>query len=89
MEKYFFFCPNCKHEETADTLPMGTVGNIRDGFGTPINHFECPICHNLDAGYMRLGVGRMLELNRNEQTRYFKDVIALYQGIRGFAENKQ
>lgn len=54
MKGYYFYCPNCGSEDTATTLPAGTVPNIRDGYGTPIHHFECPQCHNLDAGYMRL-----------------------------------
>lgn len=86
--KYYFFCPNCKYENMVDVLPKGTIGNIRDGYGTPIHHFECPMCHNLDAGYMQFGLGRMDELPISEQKKYFQDVIALYQGIRGFAKIK-
>lgn len=81
---YYFFCPNCKHEDTVDKLPKGTVGNIRDGYGTPIHHYECPMCHNLDAGYMAFSLGKMDELSVNEQIEYFQDVIGMYQGRRGF-----
>ena len=71
--KYYFFCPNCKHEDTVASLPIGTVGigtvgNIRGGYGVPIHHFECPMCSNLDAGYMRLNIGKMSELPEDEQT---------------------
>lgn len=82
---YYFFCPNCGCEDKVKSLPKGTVGNIRDGYGTPINHFECPICSNLDAGYMRFNLGKTDELSGSEQIRYFQDVIRHYQGIRGFA----
>ena len=71
-----------------DALPKGTIGNIRDGYGTPIHHFECPMCHNLDAGHMQFSLGHMDELPVSKQKEYFQDVIALYQGIRGFAKIK-
>lgn len=86
--KYYFFCPNCKYENMVDVLPKGTIGNIRDGYGTPIHHFECPMCHNLDAGYMQFGLGCMDKLPVSNQKKYFQDVITLYQGIRGFAKIK-
>lgn len=81
--RYYFYCPNCGFEETVPVLPKGTVGNIRDGFGTPIHHFECPECHNLDAGYMRFGLGNMSELPDDGQKKYFQSVIRMYQNIRG------
>lgn len=83
MRGYYFYCPHCGVENTTKTLPTGTVLNIRDGYGTPINHYECPCCHNLDAGYMRFGLGRMSELSDDEQKKYFRDVIGMYQNIRG------
>lgn len=83
MKEYYFYCPNCKAEYIARSLPEGTVANIRDGYGTPIHHYECPRCHNLDAGYMRFGLGKMDELPREEQEAYFRDVIGMYQNIRG------
>lgn len=83
MKGYYFYCPNCGSEDVVKTLPAGTVANIRDGYGTPIYHFECPQCHNLDAGYMRFGLGRMNELPDYKQKEYFRDVIGMYQNIRG------
>lgn len=83
MKEYYFYCPNCKSEHIVRSLPEGTVPNIRDGYGTPIHHYECPHCHNLDAGYMRFGLGKMDELPREEQEAYFRDVIGMYQNIRG------
>jgi hypothetical protein len=75
---FFFYCPHCGNEKEVAQLPRGTVGNIRDGYGTPIYHFKCEQCSNLDAGYMRERDG-----NDNEK-RYYRDVISRYQGIRGF-----
>lgn len=87
MAKHYFYCPKCGFEEVIETsLPNGTVPNIRDGYGTPIYHYECPQCHNLDAGYMRLGLGRMNELPDDEQKEYFRGVISIYQNIRGVKE---
>lgn len=83
MKEYYFYCPNCGAEYVARSLPEGTVPNIRDGYGTPILHYECPRCHNLDAGYMRFGLGRMNELSDDEQKKYFRYVIGMYQNIRG------
>ncbi len=78
MAKYYFFCPNCKLEKEVDRLPRGTVPNIRDGYGVPINHYKCEKCANLDAGFMRERA-----CDRDEK-QYYKDIISLYQGIRGF-----
>ena len=83
---YYFFCPKCGHEDKVSSLPKGTIGNLRDGFGTPIYHFECPVCSNLDAGYMMFNLGKMCELPEHEQIIYFQEVISYYQGVRGFAE---
>lgn len=80
MLRYYFYCPKCGTEAILHgSLPSGTLANIRDGYGTPIHHYECPQCHNLDAGYMRFGLGKMNELSNNEQMRYFRDVIKMYQ----------
>lgn len=49
MANYYFYCPKCGHEDKVNKLPEGTVGNLRDGWGTPIHHYECPKCHNLDV----------------------------------------
>ena len=87
MVKYYFYCPNCKHEDIVVSIPDGTVGNIRDGYGTPIHHFECPVCSNLDAGYMMFNLRGMSEVSEDDQRRYFQSVIEIYQGIRGFANN--
>lgn len=82
---YYFYCPNCNYENIVDTIPKGTIGNTRGGYGTPIRHFECPNCFNLDAGYMQFNIGRMGELPINNQKKYFQKVITEYQGIRGFS----
>ncbi len=81
---YYFYCPNCKFEEIVEgILPNQVVPNIRGGYGTPIYHYKCPICHNLDAGYMRFGINKMAELPDDEQKQYFRSVIDMYQNIRG------
>lgn len=76
MGKYYFYCPKCGLEDaTSMSLPEGTAPNIRDGFGRPIHHYECPQCHNLDAGYIRFDA-----MNVNEETKaYFRSVISMYQ----------
>lgn len=83
MNKYYFYCPNCKLEGEVDELSLGTMANTRGGYGTPIYHFECLQCHNLDAGFMRYGVGKMSEIGMEEQKQYFRSVISQYQNIRG------
>lgn len=84
MIRHYFYCPQCGFEEVIGAmLPKGTVPNVRDGYGTPIHHYECPQCHNLDAGYMQFGLGKMSELTDEEQKEYFKSVIGMYQNIRG------
>ncbi len=87
---YYFYCPYCGYEYKVKSIPIPkmTIPNIRDGFGTPIYHYECPQCSNLDAGFMKFGIGRNGELSEEEQIKYFKSVISYYQGIRGFAKNK-
>lgn len=87
--KYYFYCPNCEYEEVVTKLPKGTIGNCRDGWGTPIHHFECSKCHNLDAGYMAFGVNAMSELTEEEQKEYFQHVIGMYQNIRGIKERSK
>lgn len=84
--KYYFYCPHCGNEYDAQRLPNGTVPNIRDGFGIPIYHYECAKCGNLDAGFMRHsseGDGR--GWNYDDAKAYFREVIAYYQGVRGFS----
>ena len=78
---YYFYCPNCGKEEEVSELPEGTVGNIRDGFGMPISHYECPNCNNLDAGFMSERVGD------DDEKKYYQHVIEMYQNIRGFNKN--
>ena len=83
-DKTLFYCPKCGFEEVIGAiLPKGSVPNIRDGYGTPIHHYECSQCHNMDAGYMRFGLGKMSELPDEEQKKYFRGVIGMYQNIRG------
>ncbi len=79
--KYYFYCPRCKNEYEAGTLPRGTVGNIRDGYGVPIHHCECGKCHNLDAGFMAL-----IPENDDDTKMYFRSIISMYQGIRGLKD---
>ena len=80
LNKYYFYCPKCGLEDTTSTaLPEGTILNVRDGFGRPIHHYECPKCHNLDAGYMRFGSMR----ETKETKAYFRSVISMYQSLRG------
>lgn len=75
---YYFYCPNCGKKEEVNRLPKGTVGNVRDGFGIPIHHYECSNCHNLDAGFMAERSGD------DEEKEYYQYVIGIYQNIRGF-----
>ncbi len=77
MKKYYFYCPHCGFEREVEKLPKSTLPNIRDGYGTPIHHYECEICHNLDAGFME-----EVNADLNEKV-YYRSVIGLYQGIRG------
>ena len=77
---YYFYCPNCGKEDEVKRKPRGTVNNIRDGWGTPISHYECPDCHNLDAGFMQM----WHNCDKEEEKRYYRSVIEKYQGIRGF-----
>lgn len=76
---YYFYCPKCGYEDHVKTYPRGTVANVRDGYGIPILHYECPICHNLDAGYMRCTY-RM----KPDDIMWYQHVIGMYQGIRGY-----
>ena len=77
---YYFYCPNCGKEDEIKEKPRGTVCNIRDGYDTPISHYECPECHNLDAGFMQM----WHDSDKEEEKRYYRSVIKMYQGIRGF-----
>lgn len=83
MSKYFFYCPHChfEFEKVMDKLPKDVIPNLRDGYGLPIYHFECEQCHNLDSGFMRERIGD------DDEKSYYREVIKMYQGIRGF--NKQ
>ena len=78
---FFYYCPNCSYESEIRQVPRDSVGNCRDGFGTPINHFECPKCGNLDAGAMRINEESEIE----GWKRYCRHVIGMYQGVRGFS----
>ena len=80
---YYFYCPSCGKEEVVYSLPIGTVGNIRDGWGSPIYHYECSVCHNLDAGFM------LLKQKTEDERKYFQHVIKMYQNIRGFKETNK
>ena len=75
---YYFYCPNCGQEDEVNRLPKGTVGNIRDGWGVPIHHYECHHCYNLDAGFM------MERTGNDDEKEYYRHVIGMYQNIRGF-----
>ena len=84
---YYFYCPNCGKDEKVEKLPRGTVGNIRDGYGTPIHHYECSECHNLDAGFMNMNW--FIKEDEEYTKEYFREVIEMYQGIRGFKEDNK
>lgn len=80
MATFYFYCPKCGYQTEDTKLPKGTVGNCRDGWGIPIQHYECPKCHNLDAGYMREIDGTL------DEKVYYRSVIGLYQNIRGIKQ---
>lgn len=82
---FFYYCPNCglSQEIRWEDMPRNKVGNIRDGFGTPIYHYECRACGNLDAGAMRINE------DAPNWEEYCKSVISFYQGVRGFAKKKE
>ena len=71
---YYFYCPNCDKEDEVKERPCGTVGNIRDGYGTPIFHCECTECHNLDAGFMQM----WRDGDKEQEKRYYRSVIEMY-----------
>lgn len=77
---FYFYCPYCGKEEIVEKIPHGAIPNCRDGYGMPIYHYECPKCHNLDAGYMR-----QKDASTDEK-EYYRHVIGYYQGIRGIKE---
>ena len=76
---FYFYCPKCGYKDKVLRLPSGTVGNCRGGYGTPIHHYECPRCCNLDAGFMRYNADE----EQKEQEKYFNSIIEIYQNIRG------
>ena len=76
---YYFFCPNCKHEDKVESLPKGIIRKTIDEYGTQIYLFECPVCSNLDAGYMRLWDNN--DKYENEDFKYLQAVIEGYQNI--------
>ena len=74
---FYFYCPRCGYQELVSKLPrFGTVVNCRDGWGIPINHYKCPKCGNLDAGFM------LQQTATYEEKVYFSYVISKYQNIR-------
>lgn len=77
---YYYYCPNCKYENKIEKIPYDAVCNIRDGYGRPIYHSECPKCHNLDAGAM------IIEDDDKDEQSYYRAVIGIYQNIRGFKD---
>lgn len=70
---YYFFCPKCGKEDEVSKIPRGTMTNIRDGYGTPIYHYECPDCHNMRAGFMAERKGN------DDEKKYYQHVIRIYQ----------
>ena len=72
---YYFYCPNCEMEDEIEKMPKGTIPNIRDGYGTPIHHYECPNCHNLYAGFMRI----WHKGDEEDEKKYYQCVIRIYQ----------
>lgn len=82
----YFYCPHCGNEYEEQRLPTGTVPNIRDGFGRPIYHYECAKCGNLDSGFMCYSSEDDCRgWCYDDAKKYFRKVIALYQGVRGFS----
>ena len=77
-----FYCPRCGEEGKTKQIPKQVRVNIRDGFGRPIYHYECPICHNLDAGFMSI-----FEADGYDYI-YCQEVIKMYQNIRGIKKNQ-
>ena len=63
-----------------EMIPRNAAVNCRDGYGIPIQHYECPECGNLDAGAM------FIRPDDAEYKQYYQYVIDLYQGIRGFKQ---
>lgn len=82
----FFYCPKCGFEEEVSAIPRDAVGNTRGGYGIPIYHYECPQCHNLDAGAMQLRPDKEPEFPKSEQKNYIRSVIEMYQDIRGIKD---
>lgn len=74
---FYYYCPNCNYEDKIKDVPHYAAGNPRDGYGRPIYHFECPNCHNLDAGAMSI------QYDDEEEREYYRSVIDMYQNIRG------
>lgn len=73
---FYFYCPKCGSQKMVDKLPKEIVCNMRGGYGTPIYHYKCKLCGNLNAGFMKVKEGDMNEII------YYRSVISLYQGIR-------
>ncbi|MDU5208016.1 MAG: hypothetical protein E6182_18835 [Clostridioides difficile] len=71
---YYFYCPKCNKEEVGVSLNDMEItwANIRDGYGMPIYHVECPECKNVLSGVM------IIRENSEGERRYYKSVITLY-----------
>lgn len=52
---------------------------MRTGYRIPTLHYECPVCHNQDAGYMPY-----LQHMEPGNLAYYRYVIGLYQDIHGY-----
>lgn len=69
-----FYCPKCgKEEQNCDRSTMDiifTCVNTRDGYGKFIEHYECPNCGNVLAGYIKYLAPELID--------YYKDIITQY-----------
>ena len=74
-----FYCPKCgrfelnfNFKDMNEERKLHTFSNIRDGYGTPINHVICTNCKNVLAGVITL------RENSNDEINYYKDLIEMY-----------
>lgn len=52
MNKWLYYCPQCKYKEFVDEKPIDTIPNPRDGRGKGIYHYKCGECGCQNAGFM-------------------------------------
>jgi hypothetical protein len=44
VNKWLYYCPQCKNKEFVDEKPMGTITNSCDGWCKGIYHYKCEKC---------------------------------------------